>query len=142
MLANAKDISVDLVYEAGMPTSATLDPAAIRRVIDNLASNAIKYSARGSHITLQVAKIGDDLEISVKDRGQGIPDSEQGKLFTEFGRTSVQPTEGESSTGLGLAICKKFVEQHHGRIAAVSKPGVGSTFSFTIPAFAEPTDFH
>ena len=67
------------------------------------------------------------------DKGLGIPVSEIPKLFREFGKTSVRPTEGETSTGLGLAIAKKIVEQHEGAISVVSAAGKGSTFTFWIP---------
>lgn len=67
------------------------------------------------------------------DQGQGIPQSEIPKLFKEFGKTSVRPTSGENSTGLGLAIAKKIVEQHGGEINVVSEVGRGSTFSFWLP---------
>jgi signal transduction histidine kinase len=71
--------------------------------------------------------------VSVSDRGQGIPTEESRKLFQPFSRTSVRSTAGERSTGLGLAICRRIVEGHGGRIWVQSTHGVGSTFSFTLP---------
>jgi signal transduction histidine kinase len=73
------------------------------------------------------------LLVSVQDQGQGIPEQEMGKLFTDFGRTSVRPTGGEKSTGLGLAIVKRIVEAHDGRIWVESQVGVGSVFTFALP---------
>jgi signal transduction histidine kinase len=72
----------------------------------------------------------------VIDQGQGIPESEFPKLFQEFGKTSVRPTEGESSSGIGLAIVRKIVEQHGGRASIRSEVGRGSTFGFWIPTKA------
>ena len=77
--------------------------------------------------------IGNEVEISVSDEGQGIPRAEISKIFTEFGRTTVRPTAGEKSVGLGLAIVKRMVEAHGGRIWVESEVGVGSTFTFTLP---------
>jgi signal transduction histidine kinase len=71
--------------------------------------------------------------ISVRDQGQGIPEEEIPKLFSEFGRVSVRPTAGESSTGLGLAIVKRLVEAHGGCIDVQSKVGEGSTFQVILP---------
>ena len=78
---------------------------------------------------------------SVCDEGLGIPQSEISKLFHEFGKTSVRPTEGETSTGLGLAIAKRIVEQHQGEISVSSEVGKGSTFSFWIPLSGTTEDY-
>ena len=73
------------------------------------------------------------LQVFVKDQGQGIPKGDLAKAFTEFGCLSVRPTAGESSTGLGLAIAKRIVEAHGGRIWVESEKGEGSTFTFALP---------
>lgn len=96
-------------------------------------TNAIKFSKRGSSISFSVLSDLSRLTFTVSDQGQGIPIHELEKLFKEFGKTSTKPTERESSTGLGLAIAKKIVEQHGGEISAMSKPNEGSTFSFWLP---------
>lgn len=116
-----------------LPPVAHFDSEKLRRVIDNLFTNAVKFSKRGSSISFRALSDGTRITFVVSDRGQGIPIHEQSKLFQEFGKTSTRPTEGESSTGLGLAIAKKIVEQHGWKISVVSKPGEGSTFSFWIP---------
>jgi hypothetical protein len=82
---------------------------------------------------------GDEAAIAVQDQGQGIPESELPKMFTEFGKTSVRPTGGEKSIGLGLAIVKRMVEAHGGRIWVESQVGVGSTFTFTLPLSMKDT---
>jgi two-component system, sensor histidine kinase and response regulator len=113
-----------------------VDAARIRQVIDNLLSNAVKYSPPGSHVSVRVEQVGSPAPaavLSVRDQGPGIPESERGRLFQDFGRLSVKPTGGEKSTGLGLAICRKIVEAHHGRIEAVNQPAGGCVFSFYLP---------
>lgn len=131
--AKRKDNTITVITGANLPEKAYFDVTQIQRVIDNLISNASKFSQRGSNITINFVRSEKGLNFEVTDEGQGIPESEIPKLFSEFGRTSVQPTEGEKSTGLGLAIAKKIIEQHGGEISVKSKVGKGSTFSFWIP---------
>lgn len=111
----------------------TFDPIRIRQVLDNLITNAIKFSSPGSTIEVGVEILPEKLSFFVKDTGQGIPVAEIPKLFQDFSRTSVRPTGGESSTGLGLAIARRIVQAHGGQIDAKSTLGVGSTFSFWLP---------
>lgn len=132
----AKSKSIFFSTQIGkLPTLAYFDPDKIKRVLENLFTNAVKFSKRHSTIEFQVEEQGPHLLFSVTDQGQGIPESEQNKLFTEYGRTSTKPTEGESSTGLGLAISRKLVELHGGKISFVSKQGKGSKFFFWIPIY-------
>ncbi|HTJ79291.1 MAG TPA: hybrid sensor histidine kinase/response regulator [Rariglobus sp.] len=113
----------------------SLDPARIRQVVDNLLSNAVKYSPPGSTIGVSLCALPDGTHtICVRDQGPGIPEGERDKLFKDFGRLSVQPTGGEKSTGLGLAICRKIVEAHHGTIVAENLPSGGCEFRVTLPA--------
>lgn len=106
----------------------------MEQVLNNLISNAIKYSHPGSRVTVSV-KRGDKLvRTEIHDEGIGIPGDELDKIFEPFQKSSSRPTAGESSTGLGLAIAKKVVEEHGGSIGVTSKPGEGSSFFFTIPA--------
>lgn len=109
------------------------DPARIRRVLENLFSNAVKFSDRGSHVWLKVRSSDDRLIFTVTDQGQGIPEGELPKLFCEFGMTQVRSTEGEKSTGLGLFICREIVRAHGGEINVCSEVNKGSTFEFWIP---------
>lgn len=117
---------------SGLP-KVSLDVSRINQVMNNLISNAIKYSHAGTQVTIGAAALVDEVEIWVADEGQGIADTELPKVFQEFGRTSARPTAGESSTGLGLAIVKRMVEMHGGRVAVKSSYGSGSRFSFTLP---------
>ena len=110
-----------------------IDNSKIMQVINNLLTNAIKFSNRGTTIELG-AKLEDGLfSFYVSDQGQGIPEKEQEKLFKPFSKTSVRTTAGESSSGLGLAIVKKIIEAHGGTIDVDSKVGKGSTFKVQIP---------
>ena len=110
-----------------------MDPNRIDLLINNLITNAIKFSAPKSRIVLRAVLLEGAVAISVTDQGQGIPREEMSKMFQYFGRTSVLPTAGEKSTGLGLAIAKRMVEAHGGKIGVESEPGKGSTFTFTLP---------
>lgn len=83
---------------------------------------------------VEVESVAGSIVFAVRDQGPGIPESEHGKLFKDFGRTSVQPTGGEKSTGLGLAICRKIVEAHRGTITAENQPERGCVFRFTLPS--------
>ena len=129
--ARRKDIEVRLEAEGAEP--ASIDPARFSQVIDNLASNAIKYSPPGSLVRLTLRSEGGRMELAVKDQGPGISDEDRTKLFRSFQKLSAQPTGGEKATGLGLAIVKKIVDAHDGTITVDSEPGAGSTFTVSIP---------
>lgn len=110
------------------------DKDKIEQVINNLISNAIKYSEMNKEIIVKVEKEAGMVTTRVIDRGLGIPEEEVDSVFNAYHTTSAKPTAGERSTGLGLAIAKKIVEAHGGKIDVVSSPGKGSQFSFTLPA--------
>ncbi len=132
-ISEKKDIKFQAKFPLEAPNLVEFNRLQIRRVLENLFTNAVKYSQRRTQIEFQMIVNGPRLTFEVKDSGLGIPKSEFGKLFREFGKTSVRPTEGEASTGLGLAITKKIVERHGGEIHFVSEVGRGSTFTFWIP---------
>jgi signal transduction histidine kinase len=124
--------------EIGLETCAELPEIRVDRIklvqaLSNLVDNAIKYSFPQSRITVRAEPKRTSIRLSVIDRGRGIPAEELPKLFRPFSRTSVQPTAGERSTGLGLVICKRIVEAHGGQIGVESVPGWGSTFHVTLP---------
>ncbi len=132
LLAKAKAIEISLELEQNLP-KIHLDPDRISQVINNLVSNAVKFSPPNTQVTLQVKVEGNHVVISVQDQGQGIPSQEIPKLFSFYGKTAIRPTGGESSTGLGLAIAKKMVELHGGKIGVESVAGKGSKFYFSLP---------
>jgi signal transduction histidine kinase/CheY-like chemotaxis protein len=114
--------------------AAICDADRIREAIDNLVSNAIKYSPIGGAIDLLVAQTAGGMMVEVRDHGAGLSPEDISRLFGRFQRLSAKPTAGESSTGLGLSIVKRIVDLHGGQIAVESAgPGKGSTFKMTLP---------
>lgn len=111
----------------------TFDPRRIEQVLNNLLSNAFKYSYPNTTVWLIVRRVNNQLEFAVQDQGQGIKAEEQERLFGEFQRISTRPTGDEGSTGLGLSICKRIVELHNGQIGVESTYGAGSRFWFRLP---------
>jgi signal transduction histidine kinase/response regulator of citrate/malate metabolism len=107
------------------------DPDRLREAIDNLVSNAVKYSPIGGWIGISVARAGDDALVRVSDNGPGLSPEDMSRLFGRFQRLSARPTAGESSTGLGLSIVKRIVELHGGQVTAES-PGAGGGTTFTV----------
>jgi len=111
------------------------DTDRIREAIDNLVSNAIKYSQIGGKIAVTVNHDEDNTIIRVTDEGAGLSPEDLGRLFGRFQRLSAKPTAGESSTGLGLSIVKRIVDMHGGEVTAESAgPNKGSTFTIVLPA--------
>ncbi len=133
MFARGKNISITVTINGDVPDKITVDSNRLRQVLDNFLSNAVKYSHHHTIIQVHASKQGTNLRCEVIDQGQGIPEHELKNLFKEYSRTSVLPTDGEKSTGLGLAIAKKIVKEHGGEVGANSTVGVGSTFYFSIP---------
>lgn len=105
----------------------------ISTVIRNLVSNAIKYTLRGGEIAIKVEQTNKLLHISVIDNGIGICEADKAKLFAICEKTSLPGTENETGTGLGLILCKEFVERHNGKITVESTFGKGSSFIVTLP---------
>jgi signal transduction histidine kinase/DNA-binding NarL/FixJ family response regulator len=113
------------------------DTDRIREAIDNLVSNAIKYSPIGGKISVAVTHEDDNTVIRVTDQGAGLSPEDLGRLFGRFQRLSAKPTAGESSTGLGLSIVKRIIDMHGGEVTAESPgPNKGSTFTIVLPAAA------
>ncbi|HLZ02133.1 MAG TPA: DUF3369 domain-containing protein [Bradyrhizobium sp.] len=111
------------------------DTDRIREAIDNLVSNAVKYSPIGGKISVTVSHEDDNTIIRVADQGAGLSPEDLGRLFGRFQRLSAKPTAGESSTGLGLSIVKRIIDMHGGEVTATSAgPNKGSTFTIVLPA--------
>jgi PAS domain S-box-containing protein len=131
-LAWQKHVHVGLQIESALP-KLSLDEGKIEQVLNNLISNAVKFSQPGAAVEVRAWPQDTGVIVSVQDQGPGIPEAERDKLFQLYGRTSVRSTTGELSTGLGLAISRKIVEGHGGHIWVKSQVGVGSVFLFTLP---------
>lgn len=109
------------------------DPRRIRQVLDNLLDNAVKYSREGTRIAVRGEPREQEIAISVQDQGIGINPQELTRIFKPFYQLDSGLSRKTGGAGLGLAICKRIVESHGGRIWAESTPGKGSTFTFTLP---------
>ncbi|MDO4781296.1 MAG: HAMP domain-containing sensor histidine kinase [Candidatus Saccharibacteria bacterium] len=121
-----------------LPTVAA-DRGSLSEVIGNLIDNAIKYSFEGGTVSVTAEQKGDFVEISVADNGVGMPPNVVANLFRKFYR-SHRSREAVAGTGIGLYICRAFVESHGGTITARSEEHKGSVFSFTIPTYASVQD--
>ncbi|MBL6964634.1 MAG: HAMP domain-containing histidine kinase [Bacteroidetes bacterium] len=133
LLAQNKEIVIILKSQKDK-LAVDFDEYYLSEVINNLLSNAIKYSNRNTEITVKIAVLkNNQVKTEVIDNGIGIPETEQQNLFKYFQTTSSRPTEGEKSTGLGLAITKQIITLHNGTIGLVSSQNHGSNFFFQIP---------
>jgi PAS domain S-box-containing protein len=113
------------------------DPDMLKTILLNLVSNAIKFTNSGGKITINAEQNSENVIISVSDNGIGIPPENLAKLFDISEVLTTKGTAAETGTGLGLLLCKEFVEKHGGKIWVESEVGKGSTFSFTIPCNKE-----
>lgn len=129
----ALDVSVepDLLQVAG-------DPESLAELLDNLVSNAIKYTPAGGQVRVTAARQGDEVVLAVSDTGIGVPPEERERVFEEFYRATNARETGKEGTGLGLSIVRAIVDAHQGRIEVESDPGRGSTFRALLPASSAP----
>jgi len=129
--AGRRNIALSLTVDERLG-QVRADERKIRQVALNLLSNAIKFTPEGGRIEVRAAARDGFVEVSVSDNGVGIASADQEAIFEEFRQVGTGPAKQEG-TGLGLALSRKFVELHGGRIWVSSQPGVGSTFTFTVP---------
>ncbi|MGB0683360.1 MAG: sensor histidine kinase [Magnetovibrionaceae bacterium] len=131
----AETKGVGLTCEIPGPSRPLIaDKTRLLEVLGNLISNGVKYTHPGGSVTLSCTSGPEALVFGVVDTGQGIRLDEQAQLFQPFQKTSVKPTAGETSTGLGLAICQKIIALHGGRIDLSSEPGEGTRVDVTLPS--------
>jgi signal transduction histidine kinase len=114
-----------------------IDRQQIRRVVDNLIGNAMKFTPSSGKVSVWIRRIPGSVCLEINDTGPGIPEKEAGRLFQEFGKTSNVPTGGEKSTGLGLSICQRIVSAHSGHITFENLPEGGARFSVILPAIQQ-----
>lgn len=131
-VADRKEISLDFHTELER-AETSVDRDKIQLVLNNLISNAVKYSKAATKVTVSLLEEEGRYLVSVRDEGQGIKQEEMNRLFKAFQRTSAEPTAGEKSTGLGLFIAKGIVENHNGSLSAESEYGKGSVFTVALP---------
>jgi signal transduction histidine kinase len=135
-VGTARAVNDAMRFEVSVPDGlprALGDEARQRQILTNLLSNAAKFSARTSCVTITARREGHHLRIDVRDEGLGISRVDQARLFTRFSRIESRMEPKVKGTGLGLYITKALVEGQGGTISATSEPGVGSTFSYTVP---------
>ena len=128
LLPIARERQVELEVR-GAETRVTADREKLRRAVENLVSNAIKFTSDGGHVTVEVSTARDGVEVAVRDTGHGIPSEELPRLFERFYRGSTR----ESGTGLGLSIARNLVRLHGGDITVASEVGQGSEFRVRLP---------
>lgn len=131
------DIRLSVEIGPGVEKAIEADERKVKQILFNLLSNAVKFTPEGGSVTLVASKENDAVRICVADTGIGIKAEDMAKLFTEFTQLESTYTKKYDGTGLGLALTKKLVELHGGRIWVESEEGKGSRFFFTLPCRPE-----
>jgi signal transduction histidine kinase len=140
LLENAVSMVRERATRQGISVTIATDPSVgllegderkVKQILFNLLSNAVKFTPGGGEVTLAASATDGQVEISVRDTGVGISAEDQEKIFEEFYQVGASRTQ--EGTGLGLALTRRLVELHHGRLSVESEPGVGSTFTVTLP---------
>jgi two-component system sensor histidine kinase/response regulator len=120
------------------PVMALVDATAVAQILDNLVSNALKFSPPGKSVFVSVAVVGGFAQCIVRDEGPGFTPEDKARMFRRYVRLSARPTGGEPSTGLGLSIVHKLVQAMLGELVCESSPGAGTTFTVRLPQPAQP----
>lgn len=136
----ADSAGVDVVRGGDRGLYVRGDAQVLSEAVGNLIANAIAYSPRGSNVGVGVKAVGDVVEIAVTDRGIGIAEGDQERVFERFYRADQARSRRTGGTGLGLAIVKHAVQRHGGEVRLWSRPGRGSTFTIRLPLIAPPAD--
>lgn len=134
--ADAKRISIGVSAAPGLPP-VWADPTGVRQIIDNLISNAVKYSPAGGKVVIGLFPIAGHVVLEVADNGPGLSEHDQLRLWGKFQRLTPRPTNGESSNGLGLWIVRQLTESMNGSVFCHSIFGRGSTFGVRLPVCSE-----
>jgi signal transduction histidine kinase len=129
----ARDRDIALELDAGRLPATSGDAGRIAQAIDNLISNAIKFTPDGGRVEVELGRASGDALITVRDTGVGISADEQGLLFERFFRSQSAHAGAIPGVGLGLTIVKAIVDGHGGSIEVDSEPGAGTTFSIRLP---------
>ncbi len=132
--AHAKNIQSRFEIDDSLDYIAYVDENTVHQILDNMISNAVKYSPANTEFILRLKREGNDwVRCEIQDQGPGLSPEDQAKLFGKFTRLTPQPTGDEHSTGLGLFIVKKLVDALQGKVWCESELGEGSTFIVTFP---------
>ncbi len=135
--ARRKQISLQ-IDAPDQPVMALADATAVAQILDNLVSNALKFSSPGKSVYVSVAIVGGFAQCIVRDEGPGFTPEDKSRMFRRYVRLSARPTGGEPSTGLGLSIVYKLVQAMLGELVCESTPGAGTTFTVRLPQPAQP----
>lgn len=127
LLGDEKGITTSIKIEENLP-EVIADYAAIQRVLENLISNAYKFSPKESTVHISATKVGDQVQVAVRDEGPGITEADRAKLFSKFEKLTALPTGNEKSTGLGLFIVKNLMAEMNGTILVESELNKGTIF--------------
>jgi two-component system sensor histidine kinase/response regulator len=130
--ARQKEIEIKTDFPAEA-VAALADVSCLDQVLDNLISNALKFSPPGRHIFISVRSAANHAECIIRDDGPGFTVEDKARMFRRYGRLSARPTGGEPSTGLGLSIVRKLVQAMNGELLCESNPGQGATFTIRLP---------
>jgi signal transduction histidine kinase len=130
--SSAKDKNIEIHEEIPAEVLATADHLAIKRLLMNLVSNAIKFTPRGGRVNVCVKTDGDNITILVSDTGTGVSKEDQKRLFQRFWQGGTVKKYA-AETGLGLYLCRQIAEGHGGTIAVESEEGEGATFLVSFP---------
>jgi len=139
--AQAEHANIRLTTDVPSPLWAYADPLRIGQALDNLVSNAIKYSPDGGNVSISARSTNEWVQLSVSDNGMGISSEDTTRVFKRFFRTESAKGAAIAGAGLGLSITKMIVERHGGHISCASGQGQGSTFTLTLPAEGPPPSF-
>jgi two-component system sensor histidine kinase/response regulator len=130
--ARRKNLDLDLILPEE-PAGVIADKLAVSQVLDNLISNAVKFSLPCKRITVTVQPAAHGFECLIQDQGPGFTSEDRTRMFRRYGRLSARPTGGEPSTGLGLSIVRKLVRAMNGELTCESIAGEGATFVLRLP---------
>ena len=140
LMQNAVALMRERATRQGIALTLEVDPSVgvidaderkLKQMLFNLLTNAIKFTGRGGHVTVTARAAGDEVVVCVRDDGAGIAPADQARIFEAFEQASA--SHAQEGTGLGLALSRRFIELHGGRLEVVSEPGNGSTFTVTVP---------
>ncbi|MEI7811368.1 MAG: CHASE domain-containing protein [Ignavibacteria bacterium] len=135
LIKRGEQKGIEIVHKVDQSQTVNADEAMLNTILRNLLSNAVKFTKQGGKIIVRAEETGNNMvKISVTDSGIGMPEALTKKLFNVAEKVGRKGTDGESSTGLGLLLCKEFVERHGGRIWVESEEKKGTTFYFTLIA--------
>jgi signal transduction histidine kinase len=131
--SSAETKQIHLEARVDEDLTAFVDPNMINTVVRNLISNAIKFTPRGGEVIVESKQLNGAIEITIRDNGIGIKEDDIVKLFRIDEQLVQNGTENETGTGLGLILCKEFIDKHKGELYVKSEPNKGSSFIFTLP---------